>query len=414
MILADLSIYIWPQKQKADLLIKNSGRYLNLSATVLYIFEFTFGYLFSPFKLSSAEQLRGQQFLRYAQTLNKMITKENIAVTVYTIKNHYYSKYLNIPSTSTMKSGTTINVFAETGHNDQRWVINDVTSTSQQPIMHYSSPSLMVGASGTQCVLSSTTNQVVLTKKSSNIYTIKHASSGLYLEAASDGSVSWKAATGSNMQNWQFTAQASALTTNHYAVATDSTTPFSAFEIKTNANYIRAYLMTKGFTKNAACGILGNMYAESKCNPGNWERGHLRDPRGGYGLVQWTNASYSSTGIPNGFLVYAAGGLISNQLAVAELDDLASSNPKRLLDSELNYLISSMEPSQRLFYYDSRYDNSGVKNMTFADFKASTLGADTLALVFHDYYERSNSSKATLVSGRATPALNYYNTGSFT
>ena len=45
--------------------------------------------------------------------------------------------------------------------------------------------------------------------------------------------------------------------------------------------------------------------------------------------------------------------------------------------------------------------------LTFAQFKASTLDAGTLAKVFHDHYERS-ADNATRLEQRATYARNWY------
>lgn len=53
-----------------------------------------------------------------------------------------------------------------------------------------------------------------------------------------------------------------------------------------NAEYILGYLLSKGWTRNAICGMLGNMESESTINPGIWES--LRPFWRGYGLVQWT------------------------------------------------------------------------------------------------------------------------------
>ena len=51
--------------------------------------------------------------------------------------------------------------------------------------------------------------------------------------------------------------------------------------------------------------------------------------------------------------------------------------------------------------------------MTFKAFKTSTLYASELAIIFHDYYERSNDSKQDIKDKRADPAQNYFDTGLF-
>lgn len=58
-----------------------------------------------------------------------------------------------------------------------------------------------------------------------------------------------------------------------------------------NAQYILDYLTGRGWSKNAVCGMLGNMEKESTINPGIWQS--LKEGRYdlGYGLVQWTPAT---------------------------------------------------------------------------------------------------------------------------
>lgn len=67
-------------------------------------------------------------------------------------------------------------------------------------------------------------------------------------------------------------------------------------EMQNNVNLLWNYFQSKGWTKNAVAGMLGNMQTESSINPGIWE-GLIDDPEAyyeqhgrypGYGLVQWT------------------------------------------------------------------------------------------------------------------------------
>lgn len=55
-----------------------------------------------------------------------------------------------------------------------------------------------------------------------------------------------------------------------------------------NAQYILDYLVLRGWSKNAVCGMLGNMQTESTINPGVWEGLDNTNPSNGFGLVQWT------------------------------------------------------------------------------------------------------------------------------
>ena len=64
-----------------------------------------------------------------------------------------------------------------------------------------------------------------------------------------------------------------------------------------NAKYIRDFLLKKKWTLNAICGALGNIWQESRMNPGAWEV--WRNVSCGYGIVQWTPAvSYTHLTLP--------------------------------------------------------------------------------------------------------------------
>ena len=73
----------------------------------------------------------------------------------------------------------------------------------------------------------------------------------------------------------------------------------TAEQQKANAEYIFNYLSLQGWSKEAICGLLGNIHHESFLNPGVWEI--QDDPFWGYGIVQWT--AYPRTReTPNPFL----------------------------------------------------------------------------------------------------------------
>lgn len=57
-------------------------------------------------------------------------------------------------------------------------------------------------------------------------------------------------------------------------------------ERESNASKAMSILRQNGFTIYAAAGVVGNMWAESLMNPGQWEGDTPFS--GGYGLVQWT------------------------------------------------------------------------------------------------------------------------------
>lgn len=60
-----------------------------------------------------------------------------------------------------------------------------------------------------------------------------------------------------------------------------------ATQQETNARYIYSYMLKKGWTAQAVCGMLGNIQSESGIAVDIWEGG----VGPGYGLVQWTPAS---------------------------------------------------------------------------------------------------------------------------
>lgn len=130
---------------------------------------------------------------------------------------------------------------------------------------------------------------------------------------------------------------------------------YLSLEEKTiNAQYILNYLTTKGWTKNAICGMLGNMESESTINPQLWEVPHTGDFSYGFGLVQWTPAT--------------------------KLYDWCVSNSKDYtqMDSQLDRICWEVENDEQWI--------SSV--MTFQEFTQSTDTAYNLAMLFIEAYER--------------------------
>lgn len=62
-------------------------------------------------------------------------------------------------------------------------------------------------------------------------------------------------------------------------------------EMKNNADIIKSYLVSKGWSVSAVAGLLGNMESESTINPGIWQGLIENNTSGGFGLVQWTPAT---------------------------------------------------------------------------------------------------------------------------
>lgn len=95
-------------------------------------------------------------------------------------------------------------------------------------------------------------------------------------------------------------------------------------EMTDNANLILTYMMeTGGWTRNAVCGMLGNMQSESTINPGIWQNLNPNTSNG-FGLVQWTPATkYLNWAYALGYTTYDEyGRLLPNLLRILyELDN---------------------------------------------------------------------------------------------
>jgi hypothetical protein len=128
----------------------------------------------------------------------------------------------------------------------------------------------------------------------------------------------------------------------------------STDEMTVNAQYILDYLTPKGWTKNAICGMLGNMQSESTINPAIWQSLDSGNLDGGFGLVQWTPAS--------------------------KYIDWANANglPYEEMDSNLARILYEVENN-------IQWING---NMTFKEFTTSTDTPYNLAMNFLSSYER--------------------------
>lgn len=184
-----------------------------------------------------------------------------------------------------------------------------------------------------------------------------------------------------------------------YASVCTGTSTLSTAQMNANAIYVYNYLIGQGFTKQSACGVLGNMQRESGINPGIWQVSN--NTSYGYGLVQWTPATT--------FLNRAVATDVLTAATAATVNALTNSDPKKLMDAELDCLIWCCTSRGDFFAPTAggSMDHTGYR-MTFTSFKASTLDAGTLAKVFHDHYERSADGTSGL-NTRASYATNWYN-----
>ena len=134
-------------------------------------------------------------------------------------------------------------------------------------------------------------------------------------------------------------------------------------------------------------------------NPNKWAERHKRDYRRRFGLVQWDDGKL--------FIDWAKKeGVISAATAEA-VNSLAYSNPKKLMDAELDYLIVSMNTVGNWFKPDNNQSKYGTsETLTASQFKVSNKSADILARIFCGHYERPGVPK---ISERVANAKKWYN-----
>lgn len=128
-------------------------------------------------------------------------------------------------------------------------------------------------------------------------------------------------------------------------------------EMTVNAQYIMTSLLSKGWSKNAIAGMLGNMETESTINPGIWQ--DLAEGRLdlGFGLVQWTPADkYTDWADSRGY----AWTDIDGQLERLQFE----------IDNNLQWIPTVGYP------------------LSFSEFKTSTQSPEYLAQAFLLNYER--------------------------
>ena len=128
-------------------------------------------------------------------------------------------------------------------------------------------------------------------------------------------------------------------------------------EMTQNAEYILSALMGQGWTKNAVCGMLGNMETESTINPCIWQNLDSGNTSLGFGLVQWTPATKLINWADSQGMEYAN---IDTQLA------------------RINYEVAN----------GVQWIPTSTYNFSFAEFKTSTQSPEYLADAFLKCYER--------------------------
>lgn len=125
-------------------------------------------------------------------------------------------------------------------------------------------------------------------------------------------------------------------------------------EMTENAEYIYSYFSALGWSKQAICGMLGNMQTESSINPSIWQSLKSGNLKGGFGLVQWTPATKYIDWCRNRGIPYTS------------------------INSNLARIVYEVENNLQ-------WINA---NMTFREFTISEDSPYNLGLLFLKYYER--------------------------
>lgn len=134
----------------------------------------------------------------------------------------------------------------------------------------------------------------------------------------------------------------------------------SLSEMKNNAQYILNFLVSNGWSKNAVCGLLGNMQTESTINPTIWQSLNEGNNEGGYGLVQWTPATKLFEWCIEYDFIYSD------------------------IDAQLNRLLWEVENNEQ-------YYSTDAYPLTFEEFTVSEESPEYLAKAFIHNYERPAS-----------------------
>lgn len=159
----------------------------------------------------------------------------------------------------------------------------------------------------------------------------------------------------------------------------------SSSERDNNAKIIYNELTTLGWSLNAICAVLGNMYKESTINPNIWENLTVNTERG-YGLVQWTPATKLIEWCDSVGKDYTSGD--------AQIERIEWEKNNGAQWGKNNYA--------------SDYGYSTSPPITFAQFSTSNLSVDELTNYFVLYYERPAKKYYESTLQERKDSANYY------
>lgn len=314
-------------------------------------------------------------------------------------------EFLNVAISGEVLGRRNVDIWKESCPIDQIWQINTIGSNQQVRTINNLSYMLNAKRSTWNCDVytSNADTYVNFITVSTGIYYIQLVSNATrYLTACgteSGSDVMWEELSGTDAgrkaQQWKLIS--TLLPSIYTRVGASSSAALGTPQMETNATYFYKKMREKGYTKNAICGILGNMEYESYINPAAW--GALNNLSEAYGLIQWKPATK--------FINWAKEKAVIAAAAAADVNALAYSNPQALMDSEIDYLLYS-------FYYDDGWSNGkkffeyGAKEYLSPDqYKVSTLDAGELAKVFCGACERPGTKDTTTQSENAISWYDY-------
>lgn len=312
---------------------------------------------------------------------------------------------LNLATSDPINSSTNVTLWEPSCPIDQIWEITSLGTNQQVKTINNLSYMLNANTATWNCNVMTVNADTYVNFQlvSTGIYYIRLVSNTTkYLTATgtlNGSNVVWEALSstteGKKAQQWKVTPVSLPTVYTRVCGSYDS---LGQDQMNVNASYIYKYLFAKGYTKNAICGILGNMQVETTINPAAWDKiDDLTEP---YGIVQWNPGS--------NFIYWArAQGIISasdDKAAANAVNTLAYSNPQKLMDAELEYLTIRVTTND--WYKCDYYDKYGASQfLTYAKYKESTMSAGELARIFAGAYLRPGFGK---LPQRASDALEWY------
>lgn len=146
---------------------------------------------------------------------------------------------------------------------------------------------------------------------------------------------------------------------------------------QTNAVFIRDYLLAKGWSLTAICGMLGNFDAESQMNPNVYQDWTVKPDIGnyGYGLAQWT-PWLGKSGYEDAESQRHYHGTNSPTFGRWCIDN---GREKSEMETQLDYIDLGL----------GGYSKTSAYPETFSDFKTTNKSVDYCAKLFYVNYERS-------------------------